>query len=133
MHSCSSTYHCWSTPLYLIILYSDSCLFSRPESYSKADVNPSTGKPLDVGITGLEAAGNAKKSDGFFAKGVMKAMESSNVANHAREVKVIGNGHCHGVAFFCLFSTPVIYSLFFAVTENCRRVDGVWLCFGGGG
>ena len=63
----------------------------------------------------------------------MKAMESSNVANNATEVKVIGNGHCHGVVFFCLFSTPVIYSLFFTVTENCRRVDGVWLCFGGGG
>ena len=112
MHSCSSTYHCWSSPLYLIIPYSDSFLFSRPESYSKADINPSTRKPLDVGTTGLEPAGNAKKSDGFFAKGVMKAMESSNVANSAHEVKVIGNGHCHGVTFFCLISTSVIYFLF---------------------
>jgi len=85
-----------------------------PESYLKADKNPSTGKPLDVGTTGLEPAGNAKKGDGFFEKGLMKAMESSNVANNAHEVKVIGNGHCH-------------------VTENCRRVNGVWLCFGGGG
>ena len=90
-------------------------MYSRPESHlPKADINPSTGKPLDVGISGLEAAGNAKKSEGFFAKGVMKAMESANVADNAHEVKVIGNGHCHGVTFFCLLlHTPVIYSLFF--------------------
>ena len=114
MHSCSSTYHCWSTPLYLIIPYSDSCLFSRPASYTKADKNPSTGKTLDVGITGLEPVGNAKKSDGFFAKGVMKAMENSNVANNALEVKVIGNGHCHGVIFFCLLLyTSYIFSFIF--------------------
>lgn len=93
--------------------YSDSCLFSRPESYTKPDKNPSTGKPLDFGTTGLEAAGNAKKSDGFFAKGVMKAMENSNVANNVREVKVIGNGHCHGVIFFCLFLyTSYMFSIF---------------------
>jgi len=85
-----------------------------PETYVKADMNPSTGKPLDVGIKEIEPKGSAKKSDGFFAKGLLKAMESSNLANKAREVKVIGNGHCH-------------------VTENCRRVNGVWLCFGGGG
>ena len=86
-------------------------MFSRPESYLKADKNPLTGKPLDVGTTGLEPAGNAKQSDGFFAKGVMKAMESSNVANNASEVKVIGNGHCHGATFFsCHLSTPIIFS-----------------------
>ena len=113
MHSCSSTYHCWSTPLHLIISYADSCLFSRPESYLKADINPSTSKPLDVGTSGLEAAGNAKKSDGFFAKGVMKAMESSNVANNAREVKVLGNGHCHGMTLFLsLLYTSYIFSIF---------------------
>jgi hypothetical protein len=114
MHSCSSTYHCWSTLLYLIIPYSDLWLFSRPESHTiKVDINPSTGKALDVGITGLEGPGSAKKSDGFFEKGVLKAMESANVASKAREVKVIGNGHCHGVTFFCLpFLTSVIYFYF---------------------
>ena len=88
-------------------------MYSRPESHlPKADINPSTGKPLDVGITGIESAGNAKKSDGFFEKGPMKAMESSNVANKAREVKVIGNGHCHGMTFFLsLFYTPVLFSI----------------------
>lgn len=83
----------------------------RPETYSKADKNPSTGKPLDVGIKEIEAKGSAKKSDGFFAKGLLKAMESSNLANNAPEVKVIGNGHCHGMTFFCLFLTPIIFSI----------------------
>jgi len=87
-------------------------LFLRPETYFKADMNPSTGKPLDIGTTGLEPPGNAKKSDGFFEKGILKAMESSNVANHAHEVKVIGNGHCHGMTFICLFPTPIISSIF---------------------
>ncbi|KAJ3496764.1 hypothetical protein NLJ89_g10439 [Agrocybe chaxingu] len=86
-----------------------------PESYAKPDINPQTGKALDVGIRGQEPAGNAKKSDNFFEKGLLTALESEHVAKgNAPEVKVIGNGHCH-------------------VTENCRRVKGVWLCFGGGG
>ena len=73
-------------------------------------MNPSTGKRLDVGITGLEPPGNAKKSDGFFEKGVLKAMESANAANKALEVKVIGNGHCHGMSPSL---TPAIYSQIF--------------------
>lgn len=86
-----------------------------PESYSKADTDPRTGKPLDVGIHGQESPGNAKKNDGFFEKAILKAPESDHTAKgNALEVKVIGNGHCH-------------------VTENCRRVKAVWLCFGGGG
>ena len=95
-------------------------------------MNPATGKPLDVGATGLEPPGNAKNSDGFFEKGILKAMESSNVANHAHEVKVIGNGHCHGMTP-CLYPPYTDYNSILSVTENCRRVNGVWLCFGGGG
>ena len=75
-------------------------------------MNPATGKPLDVGATGLEPPGNAKNSDGFFEKGILKAMESSNVANHAHEVKVIGNGHCHGMTL-CLYPPYTDYSSFF--------------------
>lgn len=85
-----------------------------PESYSKADIDSQTKKPLDVGLHGLESPGNAKKSDGFFERGILKALESEHITNNIQEVKVIGNGHCH-------------------VTENCRRVKGVWFCFGGGG
>lgn len=59
-------------------------------------MNPSTGKPLDVGITGLEPPANAKNSDKFFENGILKAMESERVGHgNAQEVKVIGNGHCH--------------------------------------
>jgi hypothetical protein len=45
----------------------------------------------------------------------MTTLESDNInGGYAREVKVVANGHCH-------------------ITENCKRVRGVWLCFGGGG
>jgi len=67
----------------------------RPESYSKADRDSATGKALDVGISGQEPPGHAKKSDGFFENGVLKATESSHVSSNVPEVKVIGNGHCH--------------------------------------
>jgi hypothetical protein len=67
-----------------------------PEAYSKADLD-SNGKPLDVGIHGLEEMGSAKKNDGFFEKGLLKALETDHRAGgNAREVKVVANGHCHG-------------------------------------
>ncbi|KAI0369179.1 Metallo-dependent phosphatase [Pilatotrama ljubarskyi] len=85
------------------------------ESYSAADVDPVTGRPLDVGLHDMEEPGAAKRQDGFFHKGLLQALESDHRAGgHATEVKVVANGHCH-------------------ITENCRRVKGVWLCFGGGG
>ncbi|KDR80533.1 hypothetical protein GALMADRAFT_90903 [Galerina marginata CBS 339.88] len=106
------------TPAYSKLAKPNAMMFFHiplPESYAKPDMNPRTGRALDVGITGQEPAGNAKHNDGFFEKGILKAMESDHIANrNAHEVKVIGNGHCH-------------------ITENCRRVQGVWLCFGGGG
>ncbi|TFK52074.1 Metallo-dependent phosphatase [Heliocybe sulcata] len=84
------------------------------ESYDDPDTNPSNSQPLDVGMHGLEPKGSAKKSDGFFEKALLAAKESEHVAGGGvSEVKVVGNGHCH-------------------ITENCRRVRGVWLCFGGG-
>jgi len=52
---------------------------------------------------------------GFFEKALLGTMESDHSANgNAREVKVVGNGHSH-------------------ITENCKRIKGVWLCYGGGG
>lgn len=53
-----------------------------------------------MGLHGLESAGNAKKSDGFFEKGILKALESDHITNTIQEVKVIGNGHCHGMSSF---------------------------------
>ncbi|KAI0259375.1 Metallo-dependent phosphatase-like protein [Gloeopeniophorella convolvens] len=85
------------------------------ESYGKADVDPRTGRPLDVGSSDLEEPGSGKKNDGFFEKGLLHALETPHRgAGGVPEVKVVGNGHCH-------------------ITDNCRRVKGVWLCFGGGG
>lgn len=68
----------------------------RPESYSKADIDPQSKKSLDVGISGQEDPGNAKKNGGMFEKGILRAKESDHRANgNALEVKAIGNGHCH--------------------------------------
>jgi hypothetical protein len=79
------------------------------------DMDPTTGKPLDIGIHGLEATGAAEDDEGFFDKGIRMALESDHLeGGSAREVKVVANGHCH-------------------VTENCRRIKGVWMCFGGVG
>ncbi|KAJ3540453.1 hypothetical protein NM688_g6225 [Phlebia brevispora] len=85
------------------------------EAYSKADIDSHSGALLDLGLRDLEGHGNSKRNDGFFHKGLLQAMESDHRgAGSQREVKVVANGHCH-------------------VTENCRRVHGVWNCFGGGG
>jgi hypothetical protein len=112
------------------------CSFScRPESYAKADINPLTGKNLDVGISGLEPPGHAKNSDGFFEKGVLMASESMHASNgNIHEIKVIGNGHCHGMLSLIGMEEETLMRIScLEVTENCRRVQGVWLCFGGGG
>jgi len=81
-----------------------------PEAYSEPDFDPQTTKLLDVGEQ-LEGPGSAKHNGGFFVDGVLKAPESDVGGT---EVKVIANGHCH-------------------ISENCRRIHGVWNCFGGGG
>jgi hypothetical protein len=85
------------------------------ESYGTADTDARTGLPLDVGSSDLEEPGSAKKNGGFFDNGLLHALETPHRgAGGIPEVKVVGNGHCH-------------------VTDNCKRVKGVWLCFGGGG
>jgi hypothetical protein len=69
---------------------------TRQESYSKADVDPVTGKSLDTGLHGLEGKGSAKKNGEFFEKGLLNALESDHRAGGANlEVKVVANGHCH--------------------------------------
>jgi hypothetical protein len=66
------------------------------ESYSDADVDTRTNKPLDVGIHGEEQPGSSKTNGGFFENGLQKALESDDVAaGDNLEVKVVGNGHCH--------------------------------------
>ncbi|KAF9026073.1 Metallo-dependent phosphatase-like protein [Rhodocollybia butyracea] len=93
-----------------------------PEAYNAPDKNPDTNWPLDKGLSGLEPNGNAQGNDGFFEKALLATTESDHVNSQAQgagqgprqEVKVVANGHCH-------------------ITENCRRIKGVWMCFGGGG
>lgn len=101
-----------------------------PESYVAADTG-SDGKPLLVGER-YEGSGASKTNGGFFEQAILKQGERVVAADADApmdsfwdgefaaptegrpEVKVIANGHCH-------------------ITEDCRRVKGVWLCFGGGG
>ena len=60
-------------------------------------MDPLTDEPLDVGISGQETPGSSKYNEGFFEKGVLKALESDDLsAGRVPEVKVIGNGHDHG-------------------------------------
>lgn len=96
-------------------------------------MDPRSGKSLDVGTHGLETAGNAKQSDNFFEKALLKAQESDHVAKgNVPEVKAVGNGHSHGMGPHSI-ARVVVANGSVPVTDNCRRVKGVWLCFGGGG
>lgn len=74
-------------------------------------MDPDTGVPLDVGIHDIEDPGNAKKSDGFFDKAILQALETDHSAGgNVKEVKVIGNGHCHGEFSRCsLVRCSLIY------------------------
>ncbi|KAL7412473.1 Metallo-dependent phosphatase-like protein [Mrakia frigida] len=67
------------------------------------------GNEMDVGIQ-MDSGGSPDFNSGFFEKGVLQGEDGVG----GREVKVIGNGHVH-------------------IAENCRRISGVWMCFGGGG
>ncbi|SCV68486.1 BQ2448_607 [Microbotryum intermedium] len=93
--------------------------------------------PIDVGAHGtrlffgerLEGNGASKTDSGFFQQGLMAQKElmaesdgpvdafwdgeSASPTKGRPEVKVVANGHCH-------------------ISEDCRRVNGIWLCFGGG-
>lgn len=74
----------------------NNMMSSRAEAFSAADVDPRTGKPLDVGEQ-LEGNGNAKKQDGFFHKALLQTLETDHRGGgNAREVKVVSNGHDHG-------------------------------------
>jgi hypothetical protein len=93
-------------PLYGAMFSSPFLLLTviiSPESYSRADKASGTDKLLDIGISGQETPGSAKHNGGFFEKAILKAPESDHTAKgNALEVKVIGNGHCHGILFIHL-------------------------------
>lgn len=73
--------------------------FHSQESYETPDTDPRTGLPLDVGSSDLEGPGSGKKNGGFFLGGLLHALETPHRgAGGIPEVKVVGNGHCHGKA-----------------------------------
>ncbi|GAA5994980.1 uncharacterized protein JCM10292_004466 [Rhodotorula paludigena] len=102
-----------------------------PQAYnSEIDVGPD-GKRLRVGNR-YEGSGASKTDSGFFeqailAQGELPAPrgdgdapvdafwdgEAASPTAGRPEVKVLAHGHCH-------------------LTSDCRRVQGVWICFGGG-
>ncbi|GAA5953455.1 hypothetical protein JCM8115_000530 [Rhodotorula mucilaginosa] len=100
-----------------------------PQAYSAAvDVSPS-GKRLRVGSR-YEGNGAPRHDSGFWQQGILAQKEIPASADGAPidafwdgegtsptegrpEVKVLAHGHCH-------------------LTSDCRRIQGVWVCFGGG-
>jgi hypothetical protein len=114
-----------------------------PDAYdAEVDLDPSTGEPLIIGQrrdgrgapkcelklsihifnTGDVNFGARRLTDnsGFFSDAILRQKEvdadplDPEVFRQARpEVKVTVHGHCHN-------------------DDDCRRVQGVWMCFGGG-
>lgn len=113
-HQCRNSQNqtrlCSSTSLCAFHLSSGGFFFSRPvddlnsqKSYAEADIDPRTGQPLDIGTSDLEKKGSAKKTEGFFEKGLLRSLETQHRgAGGIPEVKVVGNGHSHGKAPFVL-------------------------------
>ncbi|KAK4699220.1 hypothetical protein P7C70_g7043, partial [Phenoliferia sp. Uapishka_3] len=99
-----------------------------PESYDQPIDVGADGKRLLVGER-YEGNGASKTNSGMFETAILHQGELlagdaevkdefwegefSAPTTGRPEVKVVANGHCH-------------------VSEDCRRVKGVWLCFGGG-
>ena len=82
----------------------------------------------------METGKAATKNEGFFEKGLLKAMESEHRSGgNLPEVKAVGNGHAHCKRLGKTVKSIVSELIRVTVTENCRRVKGIWLCFGGGG
>ncbi|KPV78488.1 uncharacterized protein RHOBADRAFT_33185 [Rhodotorula graminis WP1] len=77
------------------------------------DVAPS-GKRLRIGQR-LEGDGASKTDSRFFEQAILAQGElpASAPTTGRPEVKVLAHGHCH-------------------ISSDCRRVKGVWICFGGG-
>ncbi|WVQ75858.1 hypothetical protein IAR50_005491 [Cryptococcus sp. DSM 104548] len=86
-----------------------------PEAYSPADTTLDNGE-LDVG-TQKDMEGNSPRNSGFFYNAIKAETESEEGegiwGTKTAEVKVLSHGHCH-------------------LTDRCRRVAGIWMCFNGG-
>jgi len=99
MPSCSSTSLCRSYFENPPRASATLTYFPSQESYETPDTDSRTGLPLDVGSSDLEGPGSAKKNGGLFTNGLLHALETPHRgAGGLPEVKVVGNGHCHGKA-----------------------------------
>jgi hypothetical protein len=84
--------------------------FHSQESYETPDRDSRTGLPLDVGSSDLERPGSAKKNGGFFQNGLSHALETPHRgAGGIPEVKVVGNGHCHGETVCSVSTRPLTF------------------------
>ena len=101
-------------PLYVLLadiahVRSPLLIFHSQESYETPDTDSRTGLPLDLGSSDLEGRGSAKKNGGFFQNGLLHALETQHRgAGGIPEVKIVGNGHCHGKAVCSVSSRPLI-------------------------
>jgi hypothetical protein len=75
------------------------------ETYSTPDVDVKSGKPLDVGEQ-MEKKEYPKTNGRMFEDGLMKAHENEL---GGREVKVVANGHCHGMLTYLPAPYAVAY------------------------
>ncbi|OXG80415.1 hypothetical protein C345_05305 [Cryptococcus neoformans A2-102-5] len=85
-----------------------------PEAYN--DPDQSLMGELNVGVQ-MDIVGSSKHNSGFFYNAIKTTYDSEETEGYfnkkTAEVKVLNHGHCHN-------------------TDRCRRVDGIWMCFGGG-
>ncbi|TXT16081.1 hypothetical protein VHUM_00584 [Vanrija humicola] len=88
-----------------------------PEAYLAADLTSDklyANGELDLGSQ-LDKEGASNKNSGFFTDAIKHSFEIDEGAGQhpVAQVKVLSHGHCH-------------------MTDRCRRVDGIWMCFDGG-
>lgn len=87
-----------------------------PEAYLAADLTKDkfyASGELDLGSQ-LDKEGASNHNGGFFTEAIKHSFEVDEGAESpVTQVKVLSHGHCH-------------------MTDRCRRVDGVWMCFDGG-
>ncbi|WOO76974.1 putative inactive purple acid phosphatase 29 [Vanrija pseudolonga] len=87
-----------------------------PEAYLAADLTEDkayASGQLDLGSQ-FDKEGASNHNGGFFTEAIKHSFEvDEGGENPVTQVKVLSHGHCH-------------------MTDRCRRVDGVWMCFDGG-
>ena len=85
-----------------------------PEAFNgTVDLDPRTGRELIVGERQEQRTLDGGQSRGGFFDAVLNSDKADDTKTSGRDVQLIVHGHMH-------------------TNEDCRRVKGVWICFGGG-